>query len=283
VRSLLAVPANHARFVAKAAQSTADAVFLDLEDAVVPEHKAEACAAALAAIHGNDWGGRRLGVRVNGLATAWGEQDLVEIARGAPNLAFVILPKCDSVDDVIAADALLRSSKIRIAALIESAKGVASCEAIAAASPRMTALVFGPGDYSLDMGVLDGTMDTTFAQARVANAARAFALDPVDGPYFEIDNPEGCRAACARAISLGFAGKMAIHPTQVDIANTAFSPSEAQVAWAREVLEAMAAAGEQGRGAVKTRDGKMIDLVHIRIARQVLERAHKTTTGGTPR
>jgi len=282
VRSLLAVPANNARFVAKAAQSAADAVFLDLEDAVVPELKVAARVEAIAAIKAIDWGRRRVGVRVNDLGTPWGRDDLAALAGGTPQLDFVILPKCDTAA-IGTADGLLRPSGIRIAALIESARGVAQCEAIAGASARLTALVFGPADYSLDMGVLDGSLDTTFALARVGNAARAFGLHPIDGPYFDIANPEGCRAAAKRAASLGFAGKMAIHPSQVEIANEVFSPSPAQLEWAREVLEAMSAAGEAGRGAVKTRDGKMIDLVHIKIARQLLERARATQQGGVSR
>jgi malyl-CoA/(S)-citramalyl-CoA lyase len=179
---------------------------------------------------------------------------------------------------VATADGLLGTSKIRLATLIESAKGVANCEAIAAAAPRMVAMLFGPGDYGLDMGVLDGTADTSFALARIANAARAYGLQPIDGPYFDISDTEGCRAACRRAAALGYSGKMAIHPTQAEIANEIFSPSPQQLAWAREVLEAMEAAGSEGRGAVKTRDGRMIDLVHIKIARQVLERAERNAT-----
>ena len=275
MRSLLAVPATNPRFLEKAAQSAADAVFIDLEDAVVPELKVEARAKAIAAINGMDWGGRRLGVRVNDLGTEWGEADLAGLAKAAPRLDFVILPKCDTPGDVTRADGLLRPSEIRLAALIESARGVANSEAIAAASPRMATLLFGPGDYGLDLGVLDGTADTGFALARIANAARAYGLQPVDGPYFDIANPEGCRAACRRAVSLGFSGKMAIHPTQVEIANELFSPSAQQLAWAREVLEAMEAAGSEGRGAMKTKDGKMIDLVHIKIARQVIDRAKR--------
>jgi malyl-CoA/(S)-citramalyl-CoA lyase len=275
VRSLLAVPATNPRFLEKAAQSAADAVFIDLEDAVVPELKVEARAKAVAAINGMDWGHRQLGVRVNDLTTAWGAGDLVELAKAAPRLGFVILPKCDTPADVAAADAMLRGTGIRLIGLVESARGVAGCEAIAAASPRMSALIFGPGDYSLDLGVLDGSLDTSFALARIANAARAFGLDAIDGPWFEIANPEGLRNACRRAASLGCGGKMAIHPSQVDIAHEVFSPSAPQLAWAREVLDAMAAAGAEGRGAVKTTDGKMIDLVHIMIARKVIERAER--------
>lgn len=271
MRSLLAVPATNPRFLEKAAGSAADGVFIDLEDAVIPELKDEGRAKAIAAINGMDWGKRQLAVRVNDLTTPWGARDLVELAAACPRLDRVILPKCEAPGDVAAADAMLRPSKIRLDVLIETAKGVANVEAIAASSPRLAGMLFGSGDYSLDMGVHEGgTFD--FALARVANAARAFGLDPIDGPYFDIANPEGCRAACKRAASLGFAGKMAIHPTQVEIANEVFSPSTQQLAWAREVLQAMEAAGAQGRGAVKTADGKMIDLVHIKIARKILER-----------
>jgi malyl-CoA/(S)-citramalyl-CoA lyase len=278
VRSLLAVPATNPRFLEKASQSAADAVFIDLEDAVIPELKVEARAKAIAAINGLDWAHRRLGVRVNDLATEWGAGDLVALAKGAPSLGFAILPKCDTPADVAAADAMLRGTDIRLFALIESARGVAECEAIAGASPRMAGMVFGPGDYSLDVGVLDGSLDTSFALARIANAARAFGLEPIDGPYFEIANSDGLRAACRRATSFGFEGKMAIHPTQVEVANEMFSPPAQQVAWAREVLDAMAAAGREGRGAVKTKSGEMIDLVHIKIARKVLERAERIAT-----
>jgi len=280
VRSLLAVPANNARFVAKAAQSAADAVFLDLEDAVVPELKEGAREAAIAAIDATDWGERSVAVRVNGLETPWGRRDIEELAARCRRLDRVILPKCESAADVAATDALLGSSRARLDLLIESARGVANAETIAGASPRIASLIFGSGDYSLDMGLLGVAGDFSFAMARIANAARANGLAPIDGPYFDIADPAGMRSACERAISLGYQGKRCIHPTQVEAANAAFSPTEAQLAWAREVRDAMAAAGEQGRGAVKTRDGKMIDLVHIKIARRLLERAGATQTGG---
>ena len=274
-RSLLAVPATNPRFLEKAAQRAADAVFIDLEDAVVPELKAEARGKAIAAIGAIVWGKRFLGVRVNDLSTPWGMRDLLELAEATKRLDLVILPKCETPGDVAAAEAALRRSGIRLAVLIETAKGVANAEAIAACGGRLTAMIFGPGDYSLDLGVLDGQADMSFARARIANAARAYGLAPIDGPYFDIANPEACRADCRRAAALGYEGKMAIHPSQVAIANEVFSPSPAQVAWAREVLDAMAAAGSEGRGAVKTRDGKMIDLVHIRIARKILERTER--------
>ncbi|HUP97072.1 MAG TPA: CoA ester lyase [Usitatibacter sp.] len=274
-RSLLAVPATNPRFLEKAAQGAADAVFIDLEDAVVPELKEQARTTAIEAIGAIDWGTRALAVRVNDLTTPWGLHDLHELAARAKRLDFVILPKCEAAGDVAAAEAALRGSEIRLAPLIETAKAVAHVETIAAAGERMVAMLFGPGDYGLDLGILDGSADTSFALARIANACRAYNLAPIDGPYFEIANVEGMRQSCKRAAALGFEGKMAIHPSQVEIANEVFAPSAAQLAWAREVLEAMTAAAEQGRGAVKTKDGKMIDLVHIKIARKVLERAER--------
>src|SRR5688572_5035378 len=227
-------------------------------------------------------------VRVNDRSTPWCETDLVELARGSPRLDAVILPKCDSPEDVRAAEALLatgerssqRKAPVRLYALVETTRGVANVEAIAASSPRLAGLIFGAGDYQLDLGVLEPQGPFTFAMARIANAARAWGLTPIDAPYFDIGNTEGMRGACKLAQSLGFEGKMAIHPSQVEVANAVFAPTEAQIAWAREVLEAMDAAAAAGRGAARLKDGKMIDLVHIKIARRILERADRNATGG---
>jgi malyl-CoA/(S)-citramalyl-CoA lyase len=281
MRSLLAVPATNPRFLEKGAQSPADAVFIDLEDAVVPELKHEARSKAVGAIANLDWGARRLFVRVNDLATPWAEADLAELARRAPRLDGVILPKCETPNDVRAADEILRvgeqgSSRARplaLYALVETAKGVANCEAIAAAGPRMGGLIFGAGDYQLDLGVIEPKGPFEFALARIANAARAYGLVPIDAPYFDIGNADGLRESCRYAQSLGFEGKMAIHPSQVEVANEVFAPTLSQIAWAREVLGAMEAAASQGKGAARTKDGKMVDLVHIKIARKILERA----------
>lgn len=278
MRSLLAVPATNPRFLEKGAASEADGVFIDLEDAVVPDLKVDARAKALEAIGKLDWGKRVLLVRVNDRSTPWCEADLAELARGAARLDGVILPKCETPDDVLAAADLLRrgeaeskrAAPLRLHVLVETAKGVANAEAIAAASPRLAGMIFGAGDYQLDLGVLEPRGPFDFALARIANAARAYGLVPIDAPYFEIGNTEGMREAARHAQSLGYAGKMAIHPTQVAIANEVFAPTAAQFAWAREVLEAMEVAAAEGRGAARMKDGKMIDLVHIKIARRII-------------
>lgn len=288
-RSLLAVPATNARFLEKAAGSAADAIFIDLEDAVVPELKMEARARAIAAINGLDWGRRIVSVRVNALDTEWGCRDVIGLAEACPRLDRILLPKCETAGDVRAVSAMLgaaekaaqREQPVRIAALVETAKGIVNLDAIAACGGRLVAIVFGSGDYSLDMGVVRKTLSNApwgFALARIGNACRAFGLAAIDGPFSDIADLAGLRADALRAAALGFEGKMAIHPFQIDIANEVFSPSAEEVAWAREILDAMTAAGAQGRGAVRDKQGAMIDLAHIKIARKILERAERTAT-----
>ena len=287
--SLLAVPATSERFLEKSTQCAADAVFIDLEDAVPPGLKVEARGRAIAALNRLDWGNRIVSVRVNALDTEWGCRDILELAEACPRLDRVLLPKCETPGDVHAVEAMLhaaeRTSKreraVRIDALIETAKGVANVEAIAATGERLAALVFGSGDYSLDLGVVRKTLSNEpwgYALARIGNAARAHGLAAIDGPFSDIADSAGLRADAERAAALGFDGKMAIHPSQIDIANEVFSPSAEQVAWAREVLEAMAAGLAQGRGAVRDKQGAMIDLVHIKIARKIIERAERIAT-----
>lgn len=304
-RSLLAVPATSPRFLEKAAQSAADAIFIDLEDAVIPSLKLEARARAIHALNHLDWGQRIVSVRINGLDTAWGCREILDLAESCPRLDRILIPKCDSPADVRTVETLLRSGEqaagrerpVRIEALIESAHGVAHVEAIAGSSERLVAMVFGGGDYQLDLGSFqrsvgapapdyvvltdaDGTGRRErhwndlwhFAMARIANACRACGLAPIDGPFTAIGDGAGLEAAARRAAALGFEGKMAIHPSQIEPINTVFSPSAEQLEWARGVLEAMAEAAAEGRGAVKDSRGEMIDLMHLKLAAKIRER-----------
>jgi malyl-CoA/(S)-citramalyl-CoA lyase len=312
-RSLLAVPATSPRFLEKAAQGPADAIFIDLEDAVVPSLKPKARADAIAALNQLDWGPRGVAVRVNGLSTSWGCRDILDVVEACPRLDYILLPKCESPADVHAVEVMIRSAeqaaprqrKIGIFGLIETPRGVANVEAIAQAGGRLYALVFGGGDYQLDLGSFQGAVGAPspdyvvltdddgrgvrerhwndlwhFATARIANACRAFGLVPIDGPFSVIRDAEGLRAATKRASALGFEGKMAIHPSQIETIHEVLTPTSAQIAWANEVLEAMATAEREGRGAVKDRNGDMIDLVHIKLANKLLERA--ASIGGKP-
>jgi malyl-CoA/(S)-citramalyl-CoA lyase len=305
LRSLLAVPATSPRFLEKAAQSPADAIFIDLEDAVIPGLKLKARADAIAALNQLDWGQRIVAVRVNGLATSWGCRDILDVVEACPRLDYVLLPKCESAGDVHAVEVMIRSAgetaarecKVGIMGLIETPLGLVNVEAIAQTRGRLGALVFGGGDYQLDLGSLQRAVGAPsadyvvlsdaeggsrerhwndlwhFATARIANACRAFGLIPIDGPFSGIKDVDGLRAATRRAGALGFDGKMAIHPSQIETIHEVLTPTADQVAWANEIISAMAAAEAEGRGAVKDKNGEMIDLMHIKVARKMLERA----------
>jgi malyl-CoA/(S)-citramalyl-CoA lyase len=312
-RSILAVPATSPRFLEKAAQGPADAIFIDLEDAVINALKPKARAEAIAAINGLDWGGRIVAVRVNGLGTSWGCRDILDVVEACPRLDYILLPKCESPSDVHAVEVMIRSAeaaasrdhKAGIMGLIEPPRGVANVEAIAQAGGGLHALVFGGGDYQLDLGSFQRAVGAPsadyvvltdddgrnarqrhwndlwhFATARIANACRAFGVLPIDGPFSGIQDVEGLRAASKRAAVLGFEGKMAIHPSQIEIIHEVMTPSAGQIAWANEVIEAMAAAEREGRGAVKDKNGEMIDLMHIKVAKKLLDRA--ASIGGKP-
>jgi malyl-CoA/(S)-citramalyl-CoA lyase len=309
-RSLLAVPASSPRFMEKAAQGPADAIFLDLEDAVIPALKPKARQDSIAAINRLDWGRRAVSVRVNGFGTAWGCRDIIEVVEACPRLDYILLPKCESAADVHAVEVMIdsaeaaapRERKVGIMGLIETPRGVSNVEAIAQSGGRLRALVFGGGDYQLDLGsfqravgapsadyvvLTDGNARERhwndlwhFATARIANACRAYGVMPIDGPFSGIPDVEGLRAAVKRAQVLGFECKMAIHPSQVETIHEVMTPSTQQVAWAKEVLEAMEAAARERRGAVKDRNGEMIDLMHIKVANKLLERAARI--GGRP-
>ncbi|MGI4798544.1 MAG: HpcH/HpaI aldolase/citrate lyase family protein [Janthinobacterium lividum] len=305
-RSELAVPGIQPRFFAKAAVSPADVVFLDLEDAVAPAAKEAARGQVIDALGSLDWGSRTMAVRVNALGTPWALRDIVDVARACPRLDLILLPKAESAFDVRHVEALLaaveletgRERPIGIEILLETARGIVHADEIAAASPRLEAMIFGVGDYSSDLR----TPDTVFgrpnagyavlteadeagtrhlhwndqwhyALARVVNACRANGLRPIDGPYTDYRDPDGFAASAARARSLGFEGKWAIHPSQVDAANAAFSPPNEQVAWARQVLEALDTAAAAGGGGAIGIGGVLVDLAHARRAREIMARA----------
>ena len=307
-RSELAVPATRPHFFEKAAASAADAVFLDLEDAVAPAHKAQARAQAIQALNGVDWGARTVAVRVNGLDTPWALEDIVEVARRAPRLDLILLPKAGSAFDVQFVDQLLtlverenpalRGARgpIGLEVLIESARGVANAEAIAAASPRLEAMIFGVGDYTVDMRTRDAVFGRPsaryavltdpqpdgsrqahwndqwhFALARIANACRAHGLRPVDGPYTDFRDEAGYRACAQRAAALGFEGKWAIHPSQIAAANEVYSPSPQELQWAQRVRELLARTTAEGQGAVADA-GTLVDMAHLKLVEQIEQR-----------
>ncbi|ATE67206.1 HpcH/HpaI aldolase/citrate lyase family protein [Rhizorhabdus dicambivorans] len=298
-RSELAVPASSEKFFEKAARGPADSLFLDLEDAVAPDQRVAARAAAVKALGEVDWGQKIVSVRVNGLGTIWGLDDILAVAR-CPRLDMVLIPKVETPDDVIFVDRLLsemdlatpRERPLGIEILIETTKGLANVEAIAACSKRLEGIIFGVGDYSIElqnfdtvfgspspdyaMRTPDGAMHWNdqwhFALARIANACRAYGLRPIDGPYANYGDVEGYRNSCRRSRALGFEGKWAIHPSQAPLANEEFAPRPEHLRWARDIEAKMARAAAEGQGAIGL-DGVLIDRAHVKLAERILRRA----------
>lgn len=311
-RSVLAVPASNPRFIEKARGLAVDAFFLDLEDAVAPDDKAQARKNVIQAINDIDWGAKTLSVRINGLDTHYMYRDMVEVIEGAGDkLDLVMVPKVGTAADIYAVDMLLTQietaksfkKRIGIEAIIESALGMQNIHEIAAASPRLESLHFGVADYSASTrarttsiggpnplyGVLtdkDGDKPREFfwgdmwhyAIARMVVAARANGLRPIDGPFGDFSDVEGYKAQANRAAILGCEGKWAIHPSQIPLANEVYTPPEAEVTKARRILEAMKQAQAEGKGAVAL-DGKLIDIASIRQAEGIVRQAELIAQG----
>jgi malyl-CoA/(S)-citramalyl-CoA lyase len=308
-RSELAVPGSSPSLFEKSAKSKADIIFLDLEDAVSPSDKEQARRNVIAALNDVEWGTKTMMVRINGLDTHYMYRDVVDVVEACPRLDMILIPKVGVAADVYAIDMLVtqietakkRSKRIGFEVLIETALGMANVEAIAQASPRLEAMSFGVADYAAstrarttviggvnpDYGVLadkdaEGGRNYFWsdqwhaAQTRMLIACRAYGLRPIDGPFGDFSDRDGYLAAAKRAAVLGYEGKWAIHPSQVELANQVFTPSKAEVTKAQRILEAMDQAAKEGKGAVSL-DGRLIDIASIRMAEALLNKANAAT------
>lgn len=290
-RSELATPASSERMCEKAATSGADLVFLDLEDACAPVAKEGARATAVAALTGQDWGRTVRAVRINGIETPWCHGDIVEVVTGAREaLDVLIVPKARTARDVWWVDVLLTQleaklglrKRIALEVLIEESEGLANAVEIARSSDRLEAIIFGAGDLSASQRArVDGNFDPVteypgdfwhFARLQVVTAARAAGIDAIDAPYPAYQDPDGYRRSATHASLLGFDGKWAIHPSQIPIAHDVFSPTEAEIADARESIEVYRRSEADGIGAIG-RDGRLVDAAHMRLAENTLHKA----------
>ncbi|MDR3461189.1 MAG: CoA ester lyase [Beijerinckiaceae bacterium] len=304
-RSELAVPGSNESLFEKSAKSGADIIFLDCEDAVAPDDKDKARKNIIQGLNEVDWGTKTMMVRINGLDTHYMYRDVVDIVEACPRLDMILIPKVGTAQDVYAVDMLVtqieaakkRTKRIGFEILIETALGMANVEAIAQSSTRNEAMSFGVADYAAstrarttviggvhpDYGVLTDKDEREhrdfhwadpwhYAQSRMMVACRAYGLRPIDGPFGDFGDPDGYKAAARRAAVLGFEGKWAIHPSQIGLANEIFSPSDAEVTKARRILEAMAQAAREGKGAVSL-DGRLIDIASIRMAEALIAKA----------
>ena len=312
-RSELAVPGSQPQLFPKAAKSAADVIFLDLEDAVAPDDKEQARKNIIAAIGDIDWGTKTLSVRINGLDTYYMYRDVVDVLeRASDRLDVIMIPKVGTAQDVYALDMLCtqieaakgRKKRVGFELIIETALGMQNIHEIAAASKRNESLHFGVADYAAstkarttgigganaDYAVLTETLDDGsravhwgdmwhYAISRMVVAARANGLRPVDGPFGNFSDPEAYKAAARRAAVLGCEGKWAIHPSQISLANEVMSPSEKDVCQAKRILEAMAQAASEGKGAVSL-DGRLIDYASIRQAEVLVKKAEQIRLSG---
>jgi citrate lyase subunit beta/citryl-CoA lyase len=286
-RVQLSTPGSSEKMIQKAAESKADHVFLDLEDAVAPSQKRDARKKIVQGLKTLDWGKKTRCVRINDLTTEYAFEDIIEVVEGAGEyLDTIMMTKVMTPADVLFADKLLHQlekklklkRRIGLEALIEEVEGMQNVDAIAKSTPRLECLVFGMGDFSASMGVTNKNVGASdgypgdvwhYARFRLVMACRAAGIDPVDGPYADFRNPEGYREECKRSMILGCVGKWAIHPSQIDVAIEAYSPKPDDIARARKLEKAYAEAEAQGLGAINV-DGVMVDVASIRILRNTV-------------
>ncbi len=290
-RSELAVPGSNPTMIEKAISSDVDYIFLDLEDAVSPDEKLVARENIIQALNDLDWkgSGKTVSIRINGLDTHYMYRDVVDIVEQAgQHLDTILVPKVGVPADLYTVEVMISQievakglpHQIGLEALIETALGMANVEAIASFGGRLEALHFGVADYAASnraRTVNIGGLNPNYpgdqwhsAISRMVVACRAYGLRAIDGPFGDFNDPTGYVDAAKRAAALGVEGKWAIHPSQIDLANEAFSPSEAELTKATRMLAALEEAASQGKGAAQL-DGRMIDAASARMAQNVVE------------
>jgi citrate lyase subunit beta/citryl-CoA lyase len=286
-RTTLAVPGSNPRFIAKARELGVDEVFIDLEDAVAPAEKEPSRAAAAQALLDGGWGAKIRAVRVNDVRTEWAYRDVVDVVERAGEwLDSIVLPKVTGPLDVAWLDILLdqieqakglERGRIAIEAQIEDAAGLATVDAIATASPRLEALIFGPADFMASLGMRSLAVGAQpagyaagdafhYAHMRILVAARANGLQAIDGPFAAIADLDRLATSAASAAAVGFDGKWVVHPGQVDVVNAAFSPSQADYDHAELIIEAYEYYTTVARRGAAMLAGEMIDEASRKLA-----------------
>ncbi|HVE92086.1 MAG TPA: CoA ester lyase [Actinomycetota bacterium] len=284
-RSCLSVPASSPKMLSKAPGLPADEVFMDLEDSVAPGEKEAARANVVTALEENDWSGKTVVLRINGVYTRWCYRDIIDIVRPAGrNLDCIMIPKVQYASDVTFVADLLRmieeeeglDRRIGIEAQIENAPGLTNIDAIAAASDRLETLIFGPGDMAAAMGMPHSTVGELVSDypgdlwhwilMRILVAARNNNLQAIDGPYAKVRDLDGFREVASRSRALGYDGKWALHPGQIDVLNDVFTPSQQEYDRAEDILEAYQKATEEDRRGAVMFGEEMIDEASRKMA-----------------
>ncbi len=294
-RSNLSVPGHVAKMHGKAADSNADVIMLDLEDSVPVDAKEQAREQVIESLNTYSWDKGIVTVRINSLDTPFAYRDLLEVAENCGNIIdAIVIPKVNSVSDIHFADHLLNgiemsqglTNGIGIEASIETAEGLHDAADIAAASDRITSLVFGIADYSASVGArlvsISGHGEKEeelypghrwhFPLSKMVMSAKANSSLAIDAPYGNFKDLDGLRKSAVMACALGCDGKWAIHPGQIDVINDVFTPAAADIELAKKVLDANEEAKAKGKGAIAV-EGRMVDQATVRLARQLWEQA----------
>lgn len=280
LRTMLFTPGTNMRMIQKAGTLEADAIILDLEDAVPMADKETARIFVRDSIGDLSVKGPDVLVRVNALITGLAEEDLEWVVQ--KGLVGTVVPKVESKDDLVKVARLMDQQEkkgiepgsLALVPILETAGGVLNAYEIATASQRVIAVAFGAIDFARDMGISlsrEGT-ELLYARSRVAMSARAAGVQAIDTPWIDIADKEGLVQEAKMARQLGFRGKLLIHPSQIEPINRVFSPSESEVEYAKKVVEAFQRAEARGLGAISL-EGKMIDIANFRQAEEVLSLA----------
>lgn len=268
-RSVLYMPGSNARALEKARSLPADALILDLEDAVAPDAKEAARLQVCEAVKAKVFGKREVIIRINALDGEWGEHDLTAAKAADPDA--VLVPKVSSPRDIHRVEHRLAETKIALWAMVETPLALLNIAALAAAGGRLSCLVMGINDLIKEIrGVhTPDRLNLAAVLGLTVVAARAYGLSVVDGVHNDIDDANGFAAVCAQAKSFGFDGKTLIHPSQIDPSNAVFAPSPAEVEAARKIIAAFALPENVGKGAIKL-DGRMVERLHAETAKHIV-------------
>lgn len=280
-RSLLFTPGDSQRKISKAAQIDVDSIVLDLEDAVVISHKAEARRNVAEALCTLDFGGSERLIRINGPNTGLQAEDLRETATAHPD--GYVVPKVEAPEQIQSVSQILTDvennngwphGSIRLLPLIETAKGVMNLDAIAQADERLEALLFGAEDLAADIGAQrsPNSWEVFYTRSAIVMAAAAYELQAIDTVFIDLNDHPALEAACNFARQIGFDGKLAIHPNQVEIIQRTFSPCAAEIEQAQQLLQAFGEHKSAGRGVFEL-GGKMVDMPMVRAAERLVEQA----------
>lgn len=266
------MPGSNARAIEKARGLAADALILDLEDAVAPEQKCDARVQVCSAVKTGGFGKREVVIRINALATDWGAADLSHAVAANPDA--ILVPKVSKAEDLHAAQALIAGSGISLWAMIETPRAILEIARIAGAGGSLACLVLGTNDLVKELrGFHTRSRENLAAALGLAvAAARSFGLAAIDGVFNDIVDGEGFREACRQARDFGFDGKTLIHPSQIVPCNQIFAPSPEDVATARQVIAAFLRPENAGKGAIAL-DGRMVERLHLDIAHETVARA----------